>query len=243
MTTEDTTTTANVDTAAVEVVETKVEASVADTELDVSVDDSVVELGNDELEDTTTDDTVVVKEGDDVSKDDKTKETEFEEFKLPAGFAADPELMKAFNPLAKEFGLNQEQAQKLIDLQVKSVQKALSPENIADQVMSAMDSIVAQQKSVWSKELKSDKDIGGAKLDGNIKLANQALSKFGSPEFKAALKESGWSSNPHLVKMLVEVGKVISEDSFGDRLDNSGESVQKSPQAKLYPKEAARAKQ
>ena len=241
MTTEDTTTTANDNTAADDVVETTVETSVEDdTGLDTNIDDGVVELGNDEPEEAEADDTAAAKEGDKKSEEAKA---EFEEFKLPEGYSADPELMKEFNPLAKELGLNQEQAQKLIDLQVKSVQKALSPENITDQVMSVMDSIVAQQKTEWSKELKSDKDIGGANLDGNIKLANQALTQFGSPEFKAALKESGWSSNPHLVKMLVEVGKVISEDSFGSRLDNSGESVTKSPQAKLYPKEAARVQQ
>lgn len=49
----------------------------------------------------------------------------YADFKLPEGFAAEPEQTAAFTGILSEFGLNQEQGQKLMDLHAASLTKAV----------------------------------------------------------------------------------------------------------------------
>lgn len=161
----------------------------------------------------------------------------YADFKFPEGFNPDAEIMGEFAPLAKELNLSQAQAQKLVDLQVKSVKAATSPERIADAVMRAQDTIVRQTAVQWSKELKADGELGGANLDANLKTANRFIAQFGTPALKAALKETGMNTNPELIRAFVKAGVLISEDTLGDTVDNGGGNSEELPQNKMYPNE------
>lgn len=211
------------------------DASVAD-------DDAVVDGGD---ETSNEDDVISVTDSEEEEESDSEDDSNdegapeaYEDFELPEGFAADEEITGKFKELAKGLNLTQKQAQELVDLQVESVKRATSPERISEQVVEAWEGIIAKQRADWSKSLRSDKDLGGANLESNLKTANRALAQFGSPELKQALKESGWNSNPELVRLLVSVGKAISEDSLGSAIDNGGRSGEESAAKKLYPNEA-----
>jgi hypothetical protein len=205
-------------------------------------DDGTVVENNDEFSD---DDVISVTDDDEEdessSEDDSDDEgvpESYGDFEFPEGFGPDDEITTQFKELAKGMNLTQKQAQKLVDLQVESVKRALAPEQISDSVLEAWDTIIDNQRTSWSKQLRSDKDLGGVNLDSNLKIANRTLAQFGSPALKEALKESGWSSNPELVRLLVRVGGAISEDSLGAGIDNTGISREKSAAVKLYPNEA-----
>lgn len=142
-------------------------------------------------------------------------------FKAPEGSELDKEAVAQFEPIARELNLNQEQAQKLVDLYGSKV----------------MPQLMKQQAEVWQKQVadwgdaaKADKEIGGDKFDGNLTRAKQALDKFGTPELREFLETSGMGNNPELIRAFYKVGAAMSEDT----LVTSNETGQRSAAEVLY---------
>jgi hypothetical protein len=54
----------------------------------------------------------------------------------------------------------------------------------------------------------------GDSYDTNMAAANKAISTFGSPELVAELERTGFGRNPHMVKFVHNLAKLLSEDSF-----------------------------
>lgn len=167
----------------------------------------------------------------------------YADFDFPEGITANEGMLEKFSPFAKELGLSQENAQKLLNFHTESLQKAVSPEHIADSVLKAQESLNKAQSAKWVDELKADEVIGGSNLDAATKMANQAITMFGDNALKADLKEFGWSSNPSLIRLLNKVGMAIAEDSLGNgggggNSSNSGGSGDKSAADLLYPDQA-----
>lgn len=147
---------------------------------------------------------------------DKAKDgtpEEYADFTFPDGVEADQGLLDDFKPLAKELNLTQEQAQKLVDLQVKNIQAN------ADAQQDAFKEI----KEGWTKEVKADEETGGADYKEKVGVAVKAISKFGSDAFRKLLDDSGFGNHPEMVRCFYKIGKVISEDKFvdGDKVNES----------------------
>lgn len=142
-------------------------------------------------------------------KDGKTDKSEekaegapdqYEDFDLPEGMEAAP-IMEEFKPLAKELDLNQEQAQKAVDLYNKFEQQRSEAEQ------ERWDTL----KSEWAEGARADKEFGGQDFEANVGLAKQALDQFGTPELKEALELTGTGSHPELVRFFYRVGKTLKE--------------------------------
>lgn len=135
--------------------------------------------------------------------DPKDSAPEELKLKLPDGVTMDAAMLGEFQPLAKELGLKSEGAQKLVDLLVKR------------------DGLIQQQRSeqrteqikTWNSEIRADKDIGGDKFDANLQAAHRAVVKFGGEALAKRLEETGFGSDPLLVKAWVAVGKSMADDS------------------------------
>lgn len=125
------------------------------------------------------------------------------ELKLPEGVTKDDPLIAGFTPLAQEFGLKGEQAQKLVDLYA-GAQKAQTEKTNA--------ALIAETKA-WQDATKADPEIGGEKFAASIALANKAVSAFGGQELFDILKASGLGSHPVVVKAFARAGKAIAEDT------------------------------
>lgn len=130
----------------------------------------------------------------------------YEPFKAAEGLELDPTVMAEFGALAKEFGLSQEKAQKLVDLQSKL---ALGEDTARQAAL--LQALDAQAKA-WTDQIKSDPELGGAKFDATIQTAHKAMQAFGSPELRQLLNESGMGNNPEMVRLFHKVGLAISED-------------------------------
>lgn len=169
------------------------------------------------------------KEGEEQGEPEEEKDKKAEgapeayEFKAPEGSELDKEAVAQFEPIARELNLNQEQAQKLVDLYGSKV----------------MPQLMKQQAEVWQKQIadwgdaaKADKEIGGDKFDGNLTRAKQALDKFGTPELREFLETSGMGNNPELIRAFYKVGAAMSEDN----LVTSNETGQRSAAEVLYGK-------
>ncbi len=122
-------------------------------------------------------------------------------FKAPEGTEYDPEILESFLGAAKEAGLTQDAAQKLIE--------KMAPALAARQV----DQLQAIHKE-WQTASTADKEFGGDKLQENLGVARKALENFGTPELRSLLDETGLGNHPEVIRMLYRAGRAISEDRF-----------------------------
>jgi len=143
---------------------------------------------------------------------------EYTDFVLPDGFEYDQAIAADFKSVAKELGLKQDQAQKLVDFYAKQYQAQVQ----------------AFQKQIqdWAEQAKKDPVIGGADFDKNIGVAVKALDKFGTPELRQVLDNTGLGNHPEVIKFFYNVGKAISEDGF---IEGSRKDAPKSAAEILYP--------
>lgn len=150
-------------------------------------------------------------EGDKAGEKDKAKEPDKKEekpvvpekyeFKAPEGVEQlDPQALAVFEPIAKELGLSQEQAQKLVD--------------IYPQIQQQQAEAWSKQVTDWGDQVKADKEIGGDKLTASVGQAQKALDQFGTPALREYLESSGLGNHPELVRAFAKVGKMMSEDKI-----------------------------
>lgn len=129
----------------------------------------------------------------------------------------DTATLDAFSPVLKKHNVTQEQAQELANVlatqqkaQTEAFTKQLEDETFAVEQVGHM---FAQQRDKWAAALKADKDIGGKNYDTNVKSMQRALARFGSPELKQLLENTGLGNHPALAKFCLQVGQKISEDT------------------------------
>ena len=121
-------------------------------------------------------------------------------FDTPEGMGLDEAGMQEFTAIAKELKLPQDAAKRLVDLEVKRIQGQ------QEQHLKLVES--------WGEAVKTDQEIGGAKLDENLAVARRAVDAFGSPALKELLNTTGLGKHPEVVKAFYKAGKAISEDGF-----------------------------
>lgn len=146
------------------------------------------------------------------TKDEKAIVPDKYEFKVAEGLELDQALVEQFTPVAKELGLSNEQAQKLVDLYGSQIQA---------QHKAAVEAWHGQI-SAWGASVKADKEIGGENLQPAIRAAESVLEKFGTPELKAILgapsaenpKGMGLGNHPEVMRVLVRIGKEFNEDTL-----------------------------
>lgn len=126
------------------------------------------------------------------------------EFTAPDGAELDTEAVAAFEPIAKELNLTNEQAQKLVDLYGTRLSQAVEAQQEAWQ----------KQLDAWVTDVKSDKEIGGKAFDQQVNFAKTAINKFGTDALKQALDSTGFGNHPELVRVFARIGKAMAEDTF-----------------------------
>ena len=129
---------------------------------------------------------------------------EYADFKLADGAELDADVLTSFKGIAKELGISQEAAQKLIDLQGQLYTKRIQ----------ALEAAQAEQTQRWADAVKADKEIGGDNYGKTVETAVKAIEQFGSPELRTLLNETGIGNHPELVKFCHRIGKALSEDSL-----------------------------
>lgn len=130
------------------------------------------------------------------------------EFTMPDGVEMDSEMLAEFEPIAKELGLSQEKAQKLVDIQIKSLQKLQAAHEIQQE------EAFKEMTTQWATAAKADSEYGGAKFNENLSVAQKALKQFASEGLIEYLNSSGLGNHPEVIRTFVKVGKAISEDKF-----------------------------
>jgi hypothetical protein len=143
------------------------------------------------------------------------------EFKAPEGSEFDPKVIEVYSGAAKEAGLSQEAAQKVIE--------KMAPALAARQ----LEQITAIHEQ-WRSASAADKEIGGEKFQENLGVAKKAYDNFATPELRKLLDDTGMGNHPEVIRMMFRVGKAISEDKVV--VGNTGTTTAKPIANILYDK-------
>lgn len=130
------------------------------------------------------------------------QETEYAEFDLPPNFNANEGLMQEFKGLAAQYGLSQDAAQSLLNLQVKS------NEYLLEQMQA--------QRQAWVKELNNDRSYGGRNFHETVQDALKTLHTF-DPEARLStmLEQTGFGDNPDVIRFLANIARAhLKEDKL-----------------------------
>lgn len=159
----------------------------------------------------------------DGEKDSEATAFDVAKIEMPEGFESlDENLMAEFTPLAKELNLTQEQGQKFISMHAQTLKS----------MQDAQQKAHGEQLEQWAKDAKADKEFGGDKFDENLNVARKAIAKFGSPELKEMLDQSGLGNHPEVIRVFHKIGKAISEDNPVSAKPDTGQK--KSIEERLY---------
>ncbi|MFA5943185.1 MAG: hypothetical protein WC876_01825 [Candidatus Thermoplasmatota archaeon] len=130
------------------------------------------------------------------------------EVKLPEGIKLED--LGALEPLAKEVGLDSAKAQKVVD-HFLAIDKARQEKQTAE-----LDAVHAD----WKKQLRADKDFGGAAFEASRANALKAVSKYGDADLNSFLSGNAVGDHPGLFRMLARIGKAMAEDSVAGTSSN-----------------------
>ncbi len=160
---------------------------------------------DDKAKEDSDDDAEKSKDDDDSGDDDKANELlTADDFEMPEGVEVDEGMMGEFLEIANNKELSgKDRDQALVSLYAKKQQDAMDA-----QYQSWDDT-----RNAWKTEAKSDKEIGGAAFDENMAHAQKALAHFGSKELQEFGEQFGWADHPEYLRMMVRVGKTLSEDN------------------------------
>ena len=135
---------------------------------------------------------------------------DYKEVQLPQGWELNKETAEQLNGLAGELNLSQRGADRLMAIAVEHTK----------QIQTKLEQAYTQANEAkiqsYKEALTGDKEIGGAKLDDTLKVANVAYEKFASQEVQKVLNETGLSFHPEVVKMFHTIGKQMKNDEIFD---------------------------
>lgn len=126
------------------------------------------------------------------------------DFTLPEGLEANDEILGDFKAAAAEFGLNKDQAQRLVDLQSK----------VANEVAEHQNAVYNEIVSGWAKQAAEDKEIGGTAHQECLGVARGAVEKFATPEMISFMNETGFGNHPEMVRLFYRIGKAMGDDNM-----------------------------
>lgn len=164
----------------------------------------------------------------------------YEAFALPQGIdPEDAEVSEALDEaqgLFREMGLNQQQAQRLIDLHMKHFIGALAEDQ--DRFERELNRRVA----AWGMDVKRDPDFGGSRLNESLTSIKRAIAHLGGEPLMYALnQETGLINHPEVFKAFARMGRYFSEDKLV--MGANGKGIDDSPSgmaARVYPNMNAR---
>lgn len=120
-------------------------------------------------------------------------------FEMPEGATIGDSVLSKFSEAAKSANLPQDAAQRILS----EVAPAIAAEQAA---------ALASLSSEWAASSRADKEFGGDKFDENLGIAQQAMTKFATPELSKLLKDTALGNHPEVLRLFNRIGKAFAED-------------------------------
>jgi len=149
----------------------------------------------------------------------------YTDFNIPEDMNLDKAALEGATPLLKEMGLNQEQAQKMVDWYASQVETAHKSQVDAHN----------QLMNDWQEQSRNDSEFGGDAFEENIKVAQSAVTKLGTPALKQLLEDHGVGNHPEVIRFMVKVGNLTKEDVPG--ASTAAQTEKQDHASLLYPNE------
>jgi hypothetical protein len=171
------------------------------------------------------------------------------DLKLPGDLPAElkdligPDILERTVAIARARGLDNEAGQSVLDFTLAET-KTVAEKAAAAAVKAAADANTAanqpggaewvKRETAWRTQAEADPTIGGTpeKLGVSVEKANQAIAKYGTPELKTMLDQTGLGSHPQVLRLLANVGRAMSEPTL--QLGGSPVAVKKDVADLLY---------
>lgn len=153
-------------------------------------------------------DVFLSKKPEDVKKElaeSKVVETAYKDLKVPDGMELDTNFLSKVEPIFKKHNISKDVVQEIVDVYAPYIKE--QAEQQTNRLNKGFKDIVKE----WGEELKVNY---GSDFEKNLSVASKAIDKFGTPELREFFKHTGVGNNINLVNFLVNVGKMISTDSF-----------------------------
>lgn len=172
-------------------------------------------------------------EGDD--KDDKKTEDlfgkpenyDYKDVTLPEGMQLDEKMTGKFNEYATKLNLSQKGANDLMTMAVELT------EQTKQRTLEAMGKLTEAKIESYKQLLRTDKEIGGAKLNDTLKTATLAYDAFADQETQELLAEAGLTVHPKIIKMFQAIGSQMQQDKVHVSKNPAGDN--QSREDILYP--------
>ncbi len=161
---------------------------------------------------------------------------EYTDFKFPEGATPDAELIAKYKETAKELGLPQESAQKIVDLGNEMLAK--NQEALTKAYQAQEEENFTKLKQEWHSQLAADKEYGGQKLKETVERANWTLRHFteNMGEDGKTLRQlfaTGSSNHPAMFKFLAEIAKSMGEGKLVE--GGSPVALARTMESNFYP--------
>lgn len=147
------------------------------------------------------------------------------------GVDLDAPLVEAAEPVLRELGLTNDQANTLLPVANQLVERT------RDGVMQQLVDAAGQQRADWLAIAKKDETIGGKNWDETVHLSAKGLDALGFTEghpFRQALTETGFGNHRDMIFAFRKIGEMVGEDGAFVRSD-AWATVQPDVAKRLYP--------
>lgn len=124
--------------------------------------------------------------------------TQYEKFTVPEGFDYNDGSVNEFAALARELNLNQDQAQKLVDMHVRH--------------WLGFEEQTRAQQEKWRDEAMNDPEFGGQKFTQSLSDAMKFIDLFGGDKLRVALEQAGVGNHPAFFVAFAKAGRLLGED-------------------------------
>lgn len=151
----------------------------------------------------------------------------YTDFTAPEGVTLGDEMSSEIGALAKELGLSQANAQKVVDIGAKLALKGASDQ-------------AAQVQSIhtdWREQSTNDKEFGGDKLAESLSIAKAAMEATATPQLQMLLDKSGLGNHPEVIRHFLKIAPAFAADKFVPS-GTSPPKGSKSAAEVLYPNNA-----
>ena len=145
----------------------------------------------------------------------------YADFTVPEGLNLDT---AEIGGLAKTLNLDQDTAQKVVDLNAKAVQSYAKAQ---------VDTVTALHAD-WRAQVAADGEIGGDKLTENLARAKAAMQATSTPQLQVLLDKSGLGNHPEVIRHFLKVAPAFLTDNFVPGSTKPA-GVEKTAAKVLYP--------
>jgi ribosome-binding protein aMBF1 (putative translation factor) len=158
-------------------------------------------------------------------KDEKPVEKPAEgakiELKLSEGSMLTQDDLTKISDYASKKGLSQEEATALLSEKENDLKRGAESHEKKQQ------ELLEVENKKWVESCKADTEIGGDKYAESAELAKRVVDKFGTPELKKGLDESGLGNFPEFVRLMSRIGRAMDSDKLiiGDQVNKSPKDI------------------